>query len=32
MLLGGDTLSINKKYEDYVEIYRTPTIMLTTKF
>lgn len=29
MLLGGDTLSVNKKYEDYVEIYRTPIIMLT---
>lgn len=23
MLLGGDTLSVNKKYEDHVEIYRT---------
>lgn len=29
MLLGGDTLSVNKKYEDYVEIYRTPIIMPT---
>lgn len=29
MLLGGDTLSVNKKYEDYVEMYGTPIIMLT---
>lgn len=29
MLLGGDTLSVNKKYEEYVEIYRTSIIMLT---
>lgn len=29
MLLGGDTLSVNKRYEDCVEIYRTPVIMLT---
>lgn len=28
-MLGGDKLSANKKYEDYVEIYRTPIVMLT---